>query len=281
MKLHPAFTLLAIVAIAAPAAGHAARARLREKAADRELAAALAAVEPMAPVAGRRSVALNGSEVIVDRSTVPGPIDAVMARVAEDCASGDRDRAFGGEPRAEGASRSLTLSRIAVAEAASGARASLCIFAADGDADAVAEPRAPLARARYTLASTREDGTVAVLTVVNAAADPLARLFPAEGDAPGSDLPGVARPAASRRLLTAVVGQNEHSVRVYASTLPLDRAIASYDEAMGVLGYTTTGTLDDGRMFRKDGRSFVVSFEPTTTGATIAIVPFDGSTPSR
>lgn len=281
MKLRPVSTVLAIVAIAAPAAGHAARARLREKEADRALAAAMAALEPMAPASGRRAVALNGSEVIVERSTQPGPIDAVMARVAEECASGDRDRAFGGEPRAEGASRALTLSRIAVAEAESGARASLCIFAADREGDGLVGPRTPLARARYTLASTREDGTVAVLTVVNASADPLATLFPAEGDAPGSDLPGVARPASSRRLLTAVVGQNEHSVRVYASALPLDEAIASYDGAMGALGYATTGTLADGRMFRKDGRSFVVSFEPTTTGSTVAIVPFDGSAPSR
>jgi hypothetical protein len=43
---------------------------------------------------------------------------------------------------------------------------------------------------------------------------------------------------------------------------------------MAALGYATTGALEDARMYRKDGKSFVASFRGTTGGSTVALMPF-------
>ena len=81
--------------------------------------------------------------------------------------------------------------------------------------------------------------------------------------------------------MTAVVGNPaDHAVRVYESTLALEPAVASYDRQMSALGYVTTGSLVDARMYRKDGRSYIASFRGTTEGSTVALLPF-GAPPSH
>jgi hypothetical protein len=207
-----------------------------------------------------------------------GTLDAVMARIAKECASGTEASAFGlSKSLDDGTNKPIELQRVFSQESEGGVRASLCIFAHAAGARA---PNEELHRVRYTLAHQREDGSIAVTTVVNASSTPLNELFPAEGDAAGSDLEGVARPEQSRRTMTAIVGggtgadPTEHAVRVYESTLALEPAVASYDRQMSALGYVTTGSLEDARMYRKDGRSYVASFRGTTEGSTVALLPF-------
>jgi hypothetical protein len=74
--------------------------------------------------------------------------------------------------------------------------------------------------------------------------------------------------------MTAIVGKGEHTVRVYESTLGVEASVASYDTRMKALGFETTGRLDDARMYRRDGQSYVASFRGTTGGSTIALTPF-------
>ena len=274
-------SVLLVVGFAVPAAARAAHERQAEIRDQRELTALTSAIDPISsvtPGAGsERRVMLNGAPLFFRKTTEQGTLDDVMARVAKECASGTEASAFGlSKNLDDGVTKPIALQRVISQESEGGARASLCIFANDEGASSE-----ELHRVRYTLAHRRDDGSVAVTTVVNASTTPLHELFPAEGDAPGSDLEGVARPEESRRTLTAIVGRGEHAVRVYESPLALGTAVASYDGRMAALGYATTGSLDDARMYRKDGRSYVASFRATTAGSTVALMPFGGSPPSN
>ncbi len=268
-------SILLVSAVAVPAAAHAAgeqRAKLR---AQREMDAMSSAVGSVNLTAGsERKVTLNGAPLFFRKTTERGTLDAVMSAVAKECASGNEASAFGlSKSLDDGVNKPIELQRVFSQESEGGVRASLCIFANEGGA-----ANEELHRVRYTLAHQRDDGSIAVTTVVNASSTPLQELFPAEGDAPGSDLEGVARPEQSRRTLTAIVG-TDHAVRVYESSLALEPAVASYDRQMSALGYATTGSLDDARMYRKDGRSFVASFRGTTDGSTVALLPFGSPSP--
>lgn len=269
---------LVIAGIAVPAAAHSAREQREKQRAQREIDELTQAIAPIAMAApGARRVTLNGATMYFEKKTAEGSLDEVMARVAKECASGDQNTAFGlSTDAAEGESKSLKLDRVHTQESDDGSvRASLCIFAKEGAADSE-EAR----RVRYTLAHRRDDGSIALTTVVSACGTPLNEIFPAEGDAPGSDLEGIARPDNARRTLTAIVGKNEHSVRVYESSMAVPQAVTSYDQKMGALGFATTGSLEDARMYRKDGKSFVASFRATTDGSTVALMPF-GNGPSN
>ena len=263
--------MLLVAGVAVPAAAHAASERRANLSAQREMDALTSAIGPIALTAGsERRVTLNGAPLFFRKTTERGSLDEVMARVASACASGNEASAFGvSDNLDDGAARPIALARVFAQESEGGVRASLCIF--EGDEGASGEE---VHRVRYTLAHRRDDGSIAVTTVVNASATPLQELFPVEGDAPGSDLEGVARPEQSRRTLTAVVGSADHTVRVYESPLAVEAAVNSYDGKMGALGYATTGSLADARMYRKDGRSYVASFRATTDGSTIALLPF-------
>jgi hypothetical protein len=263
---------LVVIGIAIPAAAHSAsehRAKLRAEKEISELTQAIAPIALAAP--GARRVTLNGATMYFDKKTEQGTLDEVMGRIAKECANGEQNAAFGLPTDAdEGESKSIHLERVHTQQSEDGnVRASLCIFAKEGAPDSE-EAR----RVRYTLAHRRDDGSIAVTTVVSASGTPLNEIFPAEGDAPGSDIEGVARPENARRTLTAIVGKNEHAVRVYESSMDVPAAVTSYDRQMGALGFATTGSLEDARMYRKDGKSFVASFRATTDGSTVALMPF-------
>jgi len=64
------------------------------------------------------------------------------------------------------------------------------------------------------------------------------RMFPAQGDAPGSDLPGVSRPAGARRVLDASVDGSPFGVRVYDATEAPEVVLARYDGELVGRGWT-------------------------------------------
>lgn len=260
---------IVIAGVAVPAAAHSAREHSAKLRAEREMAEFAKAIEPVSIAAsGARRVTINGATMYFDKHTEQGTLDDVMARIAKECAAGTQASAFGITNLDDGDAKPIRLEHVHT-QGDDEVRASLCIFAKDGPSDGD-EAR----RARYTLAHRREDGSISVTTVVNACATPLNELFPAEGDAPGTDFEGVARPEQARRTFTAVVGKGEHTVRVYESPMPVEGAVASYDRQMTALGFVTTGALDDARMYRKDGKSWVASFRGTTGGSTVAVMPF-------
>jgi hypothetical protein len=276
-----------VLLFAVPAAAHAVHERKAERRAQDELARMTASIGQLQAVArGARRVTLNGAAVFVDDSTKNKPLDQVMADVAAECGSGDRAIALADPTPGthDGPSRpTIRLERIATANAATGEKTSLCIFASDLGPRPPGEEVAstPSPRARYTLARAIDAKTTRVISVVNASETPLAEMFPADGDAPGSDLPDVARPESARRKLTAIVDGGRDSARIYDSTLGLAAAVTSYDAAMNGLGYAVTAALPDARMYRKDEQSYAVSFLETEGGSSITIVPFDAARSSR
>lgn len=282
------WSVIAALAVIVPATAHAVDGRLEQQRSERELIALTDAIGPIAVSHdGERHVTLNGASMIFKQSTEQRPLDDVMAAVTRDCASADRDVAFGDQQATgDGPSPVIHLERVVTQESTEGVRAALCIFAperSDRDDPAAAGEHLgakPMPRVRYTLARRVDAQSTSVTTVVSTSATPLAELFPAEGDAPGSDLAGVARPERARRTLTALVGfDDQHSVRIYESTLPLHDAIASYDASMRGLGFEITGTLPDARMYRRAEVSFVASFLRTADGCAIAVAPFDAGAP--
>lgn len=270
-------SVLLVAGVAIPAVAHAAHERKAQLRAEREMESLAGAIAPIdITVGSERRVTLNGAPLFFRKTTEQGTLEEVMTRVAKECASGTESTAFGlTNAYDDGKDTPIKLEQVFSQESEGGVRASLCVF---GNEDGASPDE--LRRVRYTLAHRRDDGSIAVTTVVNASSTPLDQLFPAEGDAPGSDPEAIARPAEARRTMTAVVGNGEHTVRVYESTLPIEASIASYDRQMSARGFATTGSLDDARMYRKDGRSWVASFRATTGGSTVALMPF-GSTPSN
>ncbi len=62
-------------------------------------------------------------------------------------------------------------------------------------------------------------------------------LFPATGDAPGDDSALIARPVASRRILSGVAVDAPYGIRVYESDEPVDELFARFDEEMAARGW--------------------------------------------
>jgi hypothetical protein len=269
---------LLVTGVAAPASAHAVHERREAVHAERELEQLTNALRPvMASTAGMDRVSINGASLRVRASTVNDKLDNVMRAVERDCSSGDYDVALGGDILpSEGDSRPIKLERIVSQEGEAGVRASLCIFARDpGSETNLANPHTPSRRVRYTLGHQLEDGRTAVTSVVQESTTPLADLFPADGDAPGSDSPDMPRPASARRMVTANVGTAGYTVRIYRSTLPIQGAIASYDQAVATAGYKTTGTLPTARMYSRDGKNFMASFLETTEGTAVTLAPYE------
>ena len=65
------------------------------------------------------------------------------------------------------------------------------------------------------------------------------KMFPAEGDVPGSDLAEVPRPAAARRILDASVDESPFGVRVYDAAGTPASILASYDHDLIARGWTS------------------------------------------
>jgi hypothetical protein len=280
-----AFSVAALILVAVPTTAHAVHSQREQSRAQRDLEAMTNALGSLSgssggddAVAGVRDVSINGARIYFKQSTENRPLDDVMKGIAKECASGDHDAALGiSGSLHENETKTIKLERVVQQDADSGVvKASLCVFEAEENVGGdLGTSREPLRRARYTLAHQREDGTVGVTTIATASSTPLAELFPAEGDSPGSDLAEVARPEASRRTLTAMVGTKaKNAVRVYESDLPTEQAITSYDKAMETRGFATNAKIAEGRMYLKDDKRFVVTFRGTSAGSTVTISQF-------
>jgi hypothetical protein len=93
-----------------------------------------------------------------------------------------------------------------------------------------------LGRFHYVMVKRTPAGTN-VRTVWNEGSLPVARMFPAKGDALGTDSPDVPRPPNSRRTLSASAAEVPFSVHVYESTDNLAAMRAFYDREMAARGW--------------------------------------------
>ncbi|MEA2751283.1 MAG: hypothetical protein QOI41_5426, partial [Myxococcales bacterium] len=89
-------SVLLVVAVAIPAAAHAANERSANLSAQREMDALSSAIGSIELAAGsERRVTLNGAPLFFEKTTLHGTLDEVMERVSKECASGNEASAFG------------------------------------------------------------------------------------------------------------------------------------------------------------------------------------------
>jgi hypothetical protein len=156
------------------------------------------------------------------------------------------------------------------------------------DPDAPAEPLADklralaetsdlskLGRFRYAFAepSTRPGGGTHVVTFWSDGELNLKKMFPATGDAPGTDSANAPRPAGSRRTLSAAVQGYPASVRIYESLAERGGIERMYDETLRAKGFTKVG----GAYLRKDNAEIILSVVESDGRTTVTIVEASAS----
>jgi hypothetical protein len=117
-----------------------------------------------------------------------------------------------------------------------------------------------LGNVRYVFAERNAEGRTHVVTAWTDRSFNLYSLFPAGGDAPGSDLEDVPRPKRSVRLLTADADGVPYSARIYDARATPQTIVAQYDLKMIARGWTPVliDNKDQRRVYGRDGRHVYV-----------------------
>lgn len=103
----------------------------------------------------------------------------------------------------------------------------------------------------------------------------LKKMFPATGDAPGTDSVLAPRPAGSRRTLAASVEGYPASVRIYESLATRESIERMYDETLRANGFTRVAAPDargGAAYIRGDNAEIFVSFTAVERRVTVTIV---------
>lgn len=241
------------------------RARMSERMAE--------VVEQLTPIArtaasGQR-VVLNGAPVYVRASGALGPVQAALEGVRDDCSSGDAARMLGVPDLAAEARAGIALAGVDMQRADGvSAGATLCRFRAPDHS----------LRVRYVFAQSTGGDASSLFSVTTLSPTVLEDLFPANGDAPGGDLPGMPRPPGSRRLLAADVEGSGYAARIYETRESASGAIARYEEAMGTAGWSSSESVadvmrDEARAFVRGEDTLVASFRPAGDVTLVALAP--------
>jgi hypothetical protein len=199
---------------------------------------------------GERTLSINAHRVILDTGTVDAPIEQVLGDAAERCggdgegvfdaAVGQRleDRGFVGcFPELMGRGPEA-LADIAAALASGGDLTGLGSF-------------------DYTYARTTPRGTHVVRATFPSL--DVAAMFPAAGDAPGKDVPGVPRPPDSRRVMSSMQLGSANQLVVYAEGAGTARAtLAMYRATLGDQGWTVNQGAESSAVLASRGNTLVV-----------------------
>jgi hypothetical protein len=135
-----------------------------------------------------------------------------------------------------------------------------------------------LGRFRYVFAepSKGPSGGTHVVTFWSDGELNLKKMFPASGDAPGTDSLVAPRPAGSRRTLSASVESYPASVRIYESLASREAVERMYDEALRAKGFTKVampGSSRGGAAFiREDNAEIIVSVTTTRGRTNVTVV---------
>jgi hypothetical protein len=172
-----------------------------------EVGASLIDVEGAMPeLAGERVLVLNGARVVMLSGSSRLPVAAVLDHFQGYCAPAASEgfsRFLRGSDERRG--YVACLDRLAAASSSELVRV-LGDVALDGLAAA--------GSVRYFYAERRGDSTLYIAATLEGGLD-VGRMFPTEGDAPGADLTGIARPAGSRRILSARQEGQPYQVALY------------------------------------------------------------------
>lgn len=129
---------------------------------------------------------------------------------------------------------------------------------------------------RFLYAETHGGRTTYVM-LHTAGAVPLHVMFPDAGDAPGRDVPGLPRPAGSRRVLSAWQRDARPMLAVFATAGAPDAAAARYDAQLAREGGALTRGRDDHGtpwlIARLAAHSWLVTFTGDAEGTRVAVTP--------
>ena len=138
---------------------------------------------------------------------------------------------------------------------------------------------ASMGQLRYVFAEPRERGGTRVVTMWSDGSLDLGRMFPAEGDAPGTDSSVVPRPAGSRRTLSASVLGFPAAVRIYESDAIASELVADAGRALRAAGFeeaVPTRSSDErlarAAWIRRDGAEVIVTAAAHGKRSTLSVV---------
>lgn len=142
-----------------------------------------------------------------------------------------------------------------------------------------------LGRFRYAFAETSARGATRVITLWTDGPLCLGTMFPATGDAPGTDSSIVPRPARSRRTLSASIDGYPASVRIYESAAPPAEILAAHASALRAAGFREVPAADpsgDTRTaraayVRSDGTEVIVSMTRSGERTSVTVLEAPGS----
>jgi len=110
----------------------------------------------------------------------------------------------------------------------------------------------------------------------------LKKMFPASGDAPGTDSLVAPRPAGSRRTMSASAEGYPAAVRIYESLASRDSIERMYDQALSAKGFTKVapqGSTSSGAAYiRQDTAEIIVSITATKGRTSVTVVEALAST---
>jgi hypothetical protein len=139
---------------------------------------------------------------------------------------------------------------------------------------------------RYVTARKLASGRTQVLAVWSEGALRIGALFPEHGDAPGSDMPQVARPPESTRSLCALAPGRSFGLRLYDSRRSAREVLAFYDRTLPEAGWEPLPLMLDqhelrdgvfARAFTRAGQAIALGVETTPADAQGELGPAGGS----
>jgi len=133
---------------------------------------------------------------------------------------------------------------------------------------------AHLGHLRYASARRTSSGRTHLIVVWTAGSFVPRDAFPSEGDAPGSDLLAVGKPAGARRVLAAGVDGTPYGVRVYHAQASNSEAIAEqFDAQLRAGGFVRDAIKDThDRSYRRGAEELVVHAEAAHGGGAVLSV---------
>jgi hypothetical protein len=143
---------------------------------------------------------------------------------------------------------------------------------------------AELGQFRYVYAERQKDGRTHVVSMRTEGSLNVSRMFPATGDASGSDSRVLPRPPGSRRTLSAAAAGMPYAVRTYESNKGRAEVESFYDAWMKARGWIRAAKVESegaSAYFRQDGYQvfLVLAEEESRTYATLIEAGASGSSP--
>lgn len=146
---------------------------------------------------------------------------------------------------------------------------------------------ASLGRFRYVFAEESPRGGTRVVTLWAEGSLDVGRMFPAEGDAPGTDSSLVPRPGGSRRTLSASVAGFPAAVRIYESEAAPAELVANTGRALRAAGFEPASSSEaaGGRnakaaWVRRDGAEVLLTASARGSRSVLSVVEASGASVS-